>query len=1031
MAGRKWVVRGVVFLVVSGTALAGLAIQRFTNSAAVRQQVLDKLSEYLPGAKVSLESARFALLEGITFNDLRLARKDDPRKADFAYFPTGTIYHDKQQLLRHGKLVISKVVFSRPRFHALRRPDGTWNLQNILAAPDLHVPVPTLVFQQATLVIEDQQVSSGRPPLEIKDVDLTIINDPHRPPEVSVLAFQGVGVNDLAGSVRVSGSWGRRADDLVLSVQLPSFAVDGALVERLSAYCVETGRHARQLTGRGKLQADFRYQPDAVKKWSYEIHAELAQGKLIHALLPFPLDSLEAKATCTDGLVTLQKLTARAGATRLTLTDTAFAPSDDPDVAGVVEIEHLALNGELFARLPKLQEIQKDYQPSGSLNVRVEFRKQGPNWRHHCVVRPENASAVCSKFPYPMERITGEIEHESDAIHPDRPDRLELNLVGYSGSQAVHLQGTVLGKGPAASLKLEIWGKDLPIDQKLRGALEPAFQRIVDSFSPSGLVDIEAHIRKAPGETKPHNQYLARFHQASIRYDIFRYPVENVTGTLDIQSNHWEFRDFHGTHKGGEFYSHGGSDPNTKKVTIDVTGTNVLLDEEMESALVRQPGLQNTWRKLNPTGRLSFEAHVEQPSGQAEPDIAVMLRPLACSLRPEFFRYALEEMQGLIVYRNGEAILEKLSARHGPTELSLERGKIRLMAGGAVSVDLVNFLGLPIVVDAELLQALPKSLGEACASLRLKAPLSLRTNMTIYVPADQSPPYIYWDGALRLKKASVTAGVQMEQVSGTIGCWGEHQGKFGNVVGELVLDQAVVLNQTFQDIHSQLVIRAEKPDVLDLPNFKTRIYGGEISGPIHIDFGPNLRYALDLTASQIKLEQFARHNNLGPNARLKGQASARLYLEGQGTETSGMQGRGTLDVPQGQMYNLPLLLDLLKVLSLRLPDKTAFEEARMQFAIHGPRVDITDLNLYGNSISLSGQGSMSLYGTDIKLDFYAVWGRIVQFSPPGIGKIWPAISRQVLKIKLRGELGKVEATKEPVPIIVEPVMKLLKRMSGK
>src|SRR2546422_7905658 len=106
------------------------------------------------------------------------------------------------------------------------------------------------------------------------------------------------------------------------------------------------------------------------------------------------------------------------------------------------------------------------------------------------------------------------------------------------------------------------------------------------------------------------------------------------------------------------------------------------------------------------------------------------------------------------------------------------------------------------------------------------------------------------------------------------------------------------------------------------------------------------------------------------------------------------------------MYNLPLLLDLLKVLNLRPPgDKTAFEEARLQFTIHGQRVEFNRVNLYGYPVSLSGQGSMNIDGTDMNLDFFPLW-RIMQYPAPPLDKIPPLISQQVLKIKMRGSLRK-------------------------
>src|SRR5207237_4739268 len=137
-------------------------------------------------------------------------------------------------------------------------------------------------------------------------------------------------------------------------------------------------------------------------------------------------------------------------------------------------------------------------------------------------------------------------------------------------------------------------------------------------------------------------QYVIHFHDASVRHDVFPYPVENVTGTLEIRADHWEFREFRGKHKGGEFRGHAGSllQGNEKGVKIEVTGDQILLDDQLEAAL-KQPALKRTWKKLNPSGRIGFEAHVEHFPGRAEPDISVTVTPLGSTLVPEFFRYPL------------------------------------------------------------------------------------------------------------------------------------------------------------------------------------------------------------------------------------------------------------------------------------------------------------------------------------------------------------------------------------------------------
>jgi len=50
--------------------------------------------------------------------------------------------------------------------------------------------------------------------------------------------------------------------------------------------------------------------------------------------------------------------------------------------------------------------------------------------------------------------------------------------------------------------------------------------------------------------------------------------------------------------------------------------------------------------------------------------------------------------------------------------------------------------------------------------------------------------------------------------------------------------------------------------------------------------------------------------------------------------------------------------------------------------------------------------------------------------PPVIDKIPPLISKQFLKIKVRGDFGKPDISKEPVPIVVEPLKVLMKYVNG-
>ena len=181
-----------------------------------------------------------------------------------------------------------------------------------------------------------------------------------------------------------------------------------------------------------------------------------------------------------------------------------------------------------------------------------------------------------------------------------------------------------------------------------------------------------------------------------------------MTGTLDIQPDHWEIRGFRGTHKGGEFAAEGRSYPTPEgDVDIRIGGNNILLDAELQAAL--QPELRGTWGRFAPTGRIHFQGQVGLQLGVANrpPQIDVTVSPRGCAIKPDFFPYLLDDLRGEVHYANGQVDLQQLSARHGDTVLSLGHGSVRLYPGGGMRAELTNIQGNPVLPNAELLDALP------------------------------------------------------------------------------------------------------------------------------------------------------------------------------------------------------------------------------------------------------------------------------------------------------------------------------------
>jgi len=176
---------------------------------------------------------------------------------------------------------------------------------------------------------------------------------------------------------------------------------------------------------------------------------------------------------------------------------------------------------------------------------------------------------------------------------------------------------------------------------------------------------------------------------------------------------------------------------------------------------------------------------------------------------------------------------------------------------------------------------------------------------------------------------------------------------------------------------------------------------------------------------QVRLEQFGRHNSFGPGVELQGSVGLSLFLKGELGDVSKLSGGGRLEVPNGKLYRLPPLLDLIKAVGLSAPDKTAFERARLQFAVEGQQVQIRKLDLLGRAINLRGKGTVNIDGTDLFLDFNADPGMLGGMYVPLLTDAEQMFSDQLLKIKVRGKLTEPQFEKDLFPGIVEPTRWLL------
>ena len=125
--------------------------------------------------------------------------------------------------------------------------------------------------------------------------------------------------------------------------------------------------------------------------------------------------------------------------------------------------------------------------------------------------------------------------------------------------------------------------------------------------------------------------------------------------------------------------------------------------------------------------------------------------------------------------------------------------------------------------------------------------------------------------------------------------------------------------------------------------------------------------------------------------------------------------RGTIHLTDADVYDLPLMVSLLKIIRAKAPDSTAFTQGDIAFDIQqGEHFILKQINLDGDAISLSGNGEVTLDGqtNPIRMQFHTTGGRN---GLPIISGMLSEAGKQILLIHVGGTLEHPEPRTETVP----------------
>jgi hypothetical protein len=991
---RKVAFWGMAVLAASLSGGLWFAYVYITDSDTIARVVRAGLPRYLPGSLVELARARVRPFVGeVSLTQVTLRQVLDGTPFLTARVPWLSVRHDPRAMLE-GRFEPSEVVATHPTLRLRRRKDGSWNLQGLLASPwpGPLMKTPPIIIQNGTVELAGDDELQTPAVAILRDVAVKIESaGPGR------LAFEGSAKGDTFDRLSVHGT----VDITTGRVEFAGDVARLTIAEPLRGRIPAEFRPLVQRLGLTGGEIDLRinriaYDPAADVEIRYDVAGHLHAGVLACPKMPFPLNDLTAGFAVRDGVVTLDRAEGYYGTTTVRVERGVFTVGD-PERAPLdlaVEIIDLELDQKLRDWTPeRFQNLWEEFRPSGRLSVAAHLvrEREGDPLRPTVTVDCRDVAMVYKYFAYPLDHVSGRFLWE--------PDRVEvLGLSTLVGGRPLTAKGTIEHPGDRALVRLAFEGHSLPVDKTLLDALPDDVREVVDQFQPTGTVRGNLSLLRTPPESPNHDPrgkvaidaWIDLNDRCGMRWANLPYPVNNLTGRLELHPDVWEFKNMRGSNGQAVITASGRVEklpgPGQQlKVDLHLNAEKLPFDDQLRASLPE--AWRKSWAILDPTGSSDVDATIKVRPGAPDSYVLVVTPRPATSVRLRYSREAkpgidpggtfelpMEHVTGRFVFNNGPVDMQDVGFRFHDSPVQFARGRVIVEDSGKFQLGVSDLHVKDIRLDSRLRAIMPPVMAQFAERLDNGKTFTSKGNLALgWSGAAGVPVWCRWDKTLVIfndNAVQIQPELALEHVQGQIdNVRGWTDGEAFEVHGALQLESVGLLGQQ--------ITRLESPIDIDhgtarLESLSGNLLGGALTGKLSVSLDATPRYAAELDVRGADLQQYA-FSLQGPQS-FRGKLDARLALNGFGGDLRRLHGTGQARVVNGDLGELPVYLRLLKVLTLAPANKTAFDSADVVLTIQNGKTYFDPIRFTGNAFSLHGRGTMDVQGAlDMRLS--VVYGR--------------------------------------------------------
>lgn len=1004
-----------LLLIIALSLLVALLLLKDNLNDQIRKTVEKKLGEVLANTNVSvtIDQAEFKRGKGIRLRGIRFVEDKKP----LATF--NDIYiRSKIELidLLGDRMEMERIEIDGLRLYARQLENNKFNLEEIASRLVLPKKMkgkkpPQIQLRNCELVCSlIGRDESDSIELKVHDATLNPVKDglaPFLHARISADFFRSLAVSVDFSNLQTWRVWGS-AQKLMITKEvfdlLPlPLQKNAAVLEALKATV--------------DFDFDVSDQPDGATVPEFFLVGKIREGSISDERLPFPISGLTAQFAADNSGVKFENVVAESLLGKMHLNFSTEGLSSDSPFELVANIDPLYLDQRLASQLPaEAQQFLNKFSPTGNIRLNSKLSYQGGRWIPDVEVDLLDVSFAFHKFPYPLSNATGKITLTDKKI--------DIRLNAFAAGRRVMLTGEFFEPGPNSygELNIDLDGV-IPIDATLMSAMEkmPDIARITKKFHPRGNFGFDGlyqRVKDRHGHIEEKFRHELSVEDVEFKYDLVPVAFDSVYGSFVVTENGTSLQGFRGKNVRSENFAQGSWDPvNGLALTID--SFDVELNESLKAAMPKQAVA--FWNQLRPSGTLQsvrsnfwvrpgeqvrFEFEVRQSNESHE-----------LSLMPVWFPYELKNVAAHVSFRPNEFTVHRLLGHHRDSKLTVRGDGTYDQDGWECHFRKLDFDRL--IADRELTSALPRSLGKTIEGLSLQGLINLsgsisfqggRESQVRSVDGGPSPEVrTSWDLTADIDQGSLMCGVAIEDIYGAVRMTGSANGEYFESLGGMEIDSLVWNDVQFKKIRSPIYLdnnvallglwatakrKNAKPE--SLTGF---LFGGRLAANAQFSLHGNQPFQIQATLNEGDLQEFTFE--VAPDYNdVIGRGFAGVRINGDNTGTHSLRGEGQIKLVDAKISEVPVMLSMLKLLSVNQVDRTLFNESHADFRIRGEHLFFDNLEFLGDAISIKGNGEMD-FDQNIDLQFYTAVGRD-GFRIPVISPLLGIASQQILVIDVNG-----------------------------